>query len=91
MMKLFKRALRFPRPAMEKTISARVDPNIRRKRLFARGSHNQGFPGTLTPWAIGGGVGALEGNNRAQTSIGVSDAFTVNPSMVITAQAGYTR
>ena len=32
-----------------------------------------------------------EGNNRAQTSIGLSDAFTVNPSTVITAQAGFTR
>jgi hypothetical protein len=80
-----------PAPYDGENYSARVDPNIKRHRLFARWSHNQGFPGTPTPWDIGGGVGALEGNNRAQTSIGISDAFVVNPSMVITAQAGYTR
>jgi hypothetical protein len=80
-----------PAPYDGENYSARIDPNIRRQRLFARWSHNQGFPGTPTPWDIGSGVGALEGNNRAQTSIGVSDALTVNPSMVITAQAGYTR
>ncbi|HZT28886.1 MAG TPA: TonB-dependent receptor [Bryobacteraceae bacterium] len=80
-----------PAPYDGDNYSLRIDPNIQRHRLFARWSHNQGFPGTPTPYDIGGGVGALEGNNRAQTSIGVSDAFTVNPSMVITAQAGYTR
>ncbi len=80
-----------PAPYDGENYSVRVDPNIRRHRLFARWSHNQGFPGSPTPWDIGGGVGALEGNNRAQTSIGVSDAFTVSPSMVITGQAGYTR
>src|SRR5579872_1699213 len=81
-----------PAPYDGENYSARVDPNIKRHHLFARWSHDQGFPGTPTPWDIGGsGVGALEGNNRAQTSVGVSDAFIVNPSMVITAQAGYTR
>ena len=81
-----------PAPYDGENYSARIDPNLGRHRLFARWSMNQGFPGTPTPWDIGeGGVGALEGNNRAQTSIGVSDAFTVNPSMVITAQAGFTR
>ena len=71
--------------------SVRIDPNIRRHRLFGRWSHNYGFPGTPSVWDIGGGVGAPEGNNRAQTSIGLSDAFVVNPSTVITAQAGFTR
>ena len=80
-----------PAPYDGENYSARVDPNIKRHRLFARWSHNQGFPGTPTPYDIGGGVGALEGNNRAQTSIGISDAFVLNPSTVITAQAGYTR
>ena len=80
-----------PAPYDGENYSVRVDPNIKRHRLFARWSTNQGFPGTPTPWDIGGGVGALEGNNRAQTSIGLSDAFTVNPTMIITAQAGFTR
>ena len=80
-----------PAPYDGDNYSVRVDPNIARHRMFVRWSHNQGFPGTPTPWDIGGGVGALEGNNRAQTSVGLSDAFTVNPSMVITAQLGYTR
>ncbi len=81
-----------PAPYGGENYSLRVDPNIQRHRLFARWSQNQGFPGTPTPWDIGGtGVGELEGNNRAQTSIGLSDAFTVSPSLVITAQAGFTR
>jgi hypothetical protein len=81
-----------PAPYDGENYSVRIDPNIGRHRLFARWSMNQGFPGTPTPWDIGeGGIGALEGNNRAQTSIGVSDAVTINPSMVITAQAGFTR
>jgi len=80
-----------PAPYDGENYSVRLDPNIQRPRLFARWSKNQGFPGTPTPWDIGGGVGALEGNNRSQTSIGLSDAFVVNPSLVITAQAGYTR
>ena len=80
-----------PAPYDGENYSIRIDPNIKRHRLFGRWSHNNGFPGTPTPWDIGGGVGALEGNNRAQTSIGLSDAFVVNPSMVITAQGGFTR
>ncbi|MFN7925079.1 MAG: carboxypeptidase-like regulatory domain-containing protein [Bryobacteraceae bacterium] len=80
-----------PAPYDGENYSARVDPNIRKHRLFARWSHNQGFPGTPTPWDIGGGVGALEGNNRAQTSIGISDSYIINNTMVISAQAGYTR
>ena len=81
-----------PAPYDGENYTARMDPNIRRHHLFARWSHDQGFPGTPTPWDIGGiGVGALEGNNRAQTSIGVSDAYIISPSLVITAQAGYTR
>ncbi len=80
-----------PAPYDGENYSVRIDPNFRAHRFFARWSQNQGFPGTPTPWDIGEGVGALEGNNRAQTSIGVSDAYTVNPTMVITAQAGFTR
>ncbi|MBI1787586.1 MAG: TonB-dependent receptor [Acidobacteria bacterium] len=80
-----------PAPYDGDNYSTRVDPNIKRHRLFARWSHNQGFPGTPTIWDIGAGVGSLEGNNRAQTSIGLSDAFTLSPTMVVTAQAGYTR
>ncbi len=80
-----------PAPYDGENYSVRVDPNIKRHRLFARWSTNQGFPGTPTPWDIGGGVGALEGNNRAQTSIGLSDAFVASPSLIITAQAGFTR
>ena len=72
--------------------SLRLDPNFRAHRLFVRWSQNQGFPGTPTPWDIGGkGVGELTGNNRAQTSIGVSDAYLISPTMVITGQAGFTR
>jgi hypothetical protein len=81
-----------PAPYDGENYSVRIDPNIRRHRLFARWSMNQGFPGTPTPWDIGeGGVGALEGNNRAQTSIGISDAVTIGPALVVTAQAGFTR
>lgn len=72
--------------------SLRLDPNLGAHRLFVRWSQNQGFPGNPTPWDIGGkGVGELVGNNRAQTSIGLSDAWLIRPSMVITAQAGFTR
>lgn len=80
-----------PAPYDGENYSVRIDPNIRKHRLFARWSHNQGFPGTPTPWDIGGGVGALEGNNRAQTSIGLSDVFLISPTLVLSAQAGYTR
>jgi hypothetical protein len=81
-----------PAPYDGENYSVRVDQNLKNHRIFGRWSTNEGFPGTPTPWDIGGtGVGALEGNNRAQTSIGLSDVMTVNPSMVITAQAGFTR
>ncbi len=59
-----------PAPYDGENYSLRVDPNIKNHHLFARWSKNQGFPGTPTPWDIGGGIGALEGNNRSQTSIG---------------------
>lgn len=73
-------------------VSLRIDPNLGAHRLFVRWSQNQGFPGSPTPWDIGGkGVGELTGNNRAQTSIGISDAYLINPSMVVTGQAGFTR
>jgi hypothetical protein len=72
--------------------SLRVDPNVRAHRFFVRWSKNQGFPGTPTPWDIGGkGVGELTGNNRAQTSVGLSDAYLISPTTVITGQAGFTR
>ncbi len=72
--------------------SLRIDPNLGSHRFFVRWSQNQGFPGTPTPWDIGGrGVGELTGNNRAQTSIGISDAYMISPTMVITGQAGFTR
>jgi hypothetical protein len=72
--------------------TARVDENINRHRVFARWSHDYGFPGNPTPWNIGaGGVGFLEGNSRRQNSIGLSDAIVISPTMVITAQGGYTR
>lgn len=81
-----------PAPYDGENYSVRIDQNFKSHRIFGRWSTNQGFPGTPTPWDIGtGGVGALEGNNRAQTSIGLSDIYTLNPSMVITAQAGFTR
>jgi len=81
-----------PAPYDGENYSTRIDTNVRRHRLFGRWSQNQGFPGTPTPWDIGGrGVGELEGNNRAQTSIGLSDVFTWNPATVITAQGGFTR
>jgi len=80
-----------PAPYDGENYSARIDPNIDKHRLFVRWSHNTGFPGTPTPWDIGGGVGQLEGNNRAQTSIGLSDAILINPGLVLTAQAGFTR
>ncbi len=72
--------------------SLRIDPNLGAHRFFVRWSQNQGFPGNPTPWDIGGkGVGELVGNNRAQTSIGLSDAYVFNPTTVITAQGGFTR
>jgi len=72
--------------------TARADWNFKRHHMFSRWSHNYGFPGTPTPWDIGGiGVGYLEGNSRRQNSIGLSDAITISPTMVITGQAGYTR
>jgi hypothetical protein len=81
-----------PAPYGGENYSLRIDPNFRQHRFFVRWSQNQGFPGGPAPWDIGGeGVGALEGNNRAQTSIGLSDAFVLNPSTVITGQAGFTR
>ena len=81
-----------PAPYNGENYSVRIDQNFKNHRIFGRWSTNEGFPGTPTPWDIGeGGVGALEGNNRAQTSIGLSDVVTLSPSMVITAQAGFTR
>jgi hypothetical protein len=81
-----------PAPYDGENYSVRIDQNLKKHRIFGRWSTNEGFPGTPTPWDIGeGGVGALEGNNRAQTSIGLSDVVTLSPSMVVTAQAGFTR
>jgi hypothetical protein len=69
------------------SFSARVDPNIKRHRLFARWSRNHSLQGQPQPYDIGG----FEGVNRVQTSIGASDTYTLSPSLVITAQAGYSR
>lgn len=81
-----------PAPYDGENYSVRIDQNVKNHRIFGRWSTNQGFPGTPTPWDIGeGGVGALEGNNRAQTSIGLSDVMTLSPTLVITAQGGFTR
>jgi len=80
-----------PAPYNGANYSLRIDPNFHRHHLFVRWSHDSGFPGTPTPWDIGGGVGQLEGNSRAQTSVGLSDVFTVSPTMAITAQLGFTR
>jgi len=80
-----------PAPYDGDNFSARIDPNIGRHRLFGRWSHNYGFPGTPTPIDIGGGIGQLEGNNRAQTSVGLSDTYSFTPTMILTAQAGFTR
>ncbi|MCL5742751.1 MAG: TonB-dependent receptor, partial [Acidobacteria bacterium] len=81
-----------PAPYGGENYSLRIDPNFRAHKFFIRWSQNQGFPGTPTPWNIGGeGVGALEGNNRAQTSIGISDSWVLTPTTVITGQAGFTR
>ncbi|MCX6623728.1 MAG: carboxypeptidase-like regulatory domain-containing protein [Acidobacteria bacterium] len=82
-----------PRIVDGENYALRVDPNINRHRLFARWSKNQGNPNmNPTAFDIGGkGVGEMVGNNRAQTSIGLSDAITFSPTMVVTAQAGYTR
>jgi hypothetical protein len=82
-----------PRVVDGENYALRVDPNLNRHRLFVRWSKNQGNP-NMNPTAIdigGKGVGEMVGNNRAQTSIGLSDAFTISPAMVITMQAGYTR
>ncbi|MEK7408626.1 MAG: TonB-dependent receptor [Acidobacteriota bacterium] len=67
--------------------SVRVDPNIQKHRLFARWSRNKSLQGQPQPYDIGG----FEGVNRVQTSVGLSDAYTLSPAMVITAQAGYSR
>jgi hypothetical protein len=81
-----------PAPYDGENYSVRIDQHFMNHRVFGRWSMNQGFPGTPTPWDIGGtGVGELEGNNRAQTSIGLSDVVTLNPSTILTMQAGFTR
>jgi hypothetical protein len=69
------------------SFSVRIDPNIKRHRLFARWSRNHSLLGQPQPYDIGG----FEGNNRVQTSIGASDTYALSPTLVITAQAGYSR
>jgi hypothetical protein len=82
-----------PRAPDGDNYAVRVDPNFDKHRFFVRWSKNQGNPNmNPTAFDIGGkGVGEMVGNNRAQTSIGVSDAITFSPTMVATLQAGYTR
>ena len=58
---------------------------------LAAGPRTRGSRGRRRRGTSARDVGALEGNNRAQTSIGLSDVVTLSPSMVITAQAGFTR
>lgn len=67
--------------------SVRVDPNFNRHRIFGRWSFNKRVGRNPTPYDIGG----PEGNDRGQTSIGLSETFTVNPSTILTAQAGFSR
>jgi len=67
--------------------SVRVDPRVKRHQLFARWSRNKSLVGQPQPYDIGG----FEGVNRVQTSIGASDTYTLSPTMVISAQAGYSR
>jgi hypothetical protein len=67
--------------------SARVDPHIKRHHLFARWSRNKSLAGQPTPYDIGG----FEGVNRVQTSVGASDTYTFSPTLVLTAQSGYSR
>lgn len=67
--------------------SVRIDPNFNRHRIFGRWSFNKRVGRNPTPYDIGG----LEGNDRGQTSIGLSETFTVNPSTILTAQAGFSR
>ena len=67
--------------------SVRVDPNFNRHRVFARWSFNKRVSRNPTPYDIGG----LEGNDRGQSSVGLSDTFTLNPTTILTAQAGFSR
>jgi len=67
--------------------SIRVDPLINRHRIFARFSQNKLAGRTQTPFDIGG----PEGNDRVQTSVGLSDTLTLSPTMIVTIQAGYSR
>ncbi len=67
--------------------SVRVDPNLSGHRLFARWSFNKRVGRNPVPYDIGG----PEGNDRGQTSVGLNETFTVNPSMILTAQAGFGR
>jgi len=82
-----------PRAPDGENYALRVDPTFNKHRFFVRWSKNQGNPNmNPTAFDIGGkGVGEMVGNNRAQTSIGISDAITFTPTMVVTLQAGYTR
>ena len=72
--------------------AVRIDPTFDKHRFFVRWSQNQGNPNMdPTPFDIGGkGVGEMVGNNRAQTSIGVSDTITLSPTMIVTAPGGLT-
>lgn len=67
--------------------SVRVDPNFNRHRLFARWSLNKRVSRGPRPYEIGG----PEGNDRGQTSVGLSETFTFSPTTILTAQAGFSR
>jgi hypothetical protein len=72
----------------------RVDHSLgNRHRLSGRFSTNKTL--TTTPHvvdigSIGGGTPST-GNNRVQTSIGVSDTITISPSTIVSVQAGFAR
>jgi hypothetical protein len=67
--------------------SVRVDPNLNRHRIFARWSFNKRVFRDPTPYDIGG----PEGRDFGQTSVGLSDTFTLSPNTLWTAQAGFSR
>ena len=73
---------------------SRIDHALGSKhRLFGRFSVSKTL--TLSPWVVDigsvGGSGSTTGNNRVQTSIGLGDTFTITPTTILTAQAGFAR
>ncbi len=77
----------FSAPVDSDSYSVRVDPQIKNHRVFARWSRNRSPQNEPTPFDIGG----LERRIIVQTSVGLSDTYTISPTMILTAQAGYSR